>query len=1052
MFVQPSAMHPKLQAQRLRVLSRRLLTAAVLLSVCWVAAPSSASAADGESSRTLQSLIEARRVDSLIPGPSGSLFAWDSESGRGVLVDPGAEGAPLLEVRGSAGLDAAISPGGRRAFLVSEGRWVEIQSPEGEPMRLDLGQAAGAIAWIGDERLVVSPTNGSHRLEIRDVATGDKVIEIDPTPRISEAPGYRLLRATDLAWDPERRILHTLDAATGEYRSYELPEGRGGAALRNVSRIEDASRARYEELVAATDKQLAERGEFQGATLWRFSVGVAPDGSAWTVERCDARAAHLLALRETGQEHRFEVPVPCCSLSALPWGDDLLFFRPAHSQNPACFARVPRPSLPASSTTWLEVTPLSPRSDVRSRKSPYAPALFFRSDSPAPRFSEIDAGLALVCSGGDRRPLDCEQVWLDPETTRIEELLPVGATEHPGRPVVGRITAEDAAVSGATVALVPADFRTTRLVTLPLVLPAGAQEPVRQITTDADGRFRLPALDSGDYRLLLTLPGGRIDRSTTFTVAGSRVDAILDLGTLDFPAGLSLEVLVAGPDGQPIPGSVTGAAQEDPTTDEPGAVAIFQVTADARGGAVIAGLDPALPVSVTCRAPGHRLWREAFDVPPASVPCTLDPLGRIAGRVVDEDGEPLAGASLTLTGGSGFSVGAVETATTDEEGAFLFEGLEPGRFGLVAASPGRGTWNRGLALQAGDSRELGDLVLEAGERWRHRVLGRFSASGRPEPVAGATLVAVDPSDAVVPASTDVYGEAEVEGPATGPLLLEVRADGFAPRRVEVPEATRSLDAEPHEIVLDPAGWIVAHVWDGPADAPCAGCRVSLSGPGEPQSLVTDGTGKARSEPLAPGTWRASLARLRGYGVVVTRSGGDDSRTAVVRPGGTAEVRFGESGDSLEVVLAPPPLESSGWRLMVRDARGAIRIHPLGTDGSVTIARPRGSSVLFLSGLAVSVELATLTEDAPDPVLIEPPAGLLTARLPPSDQARGPWRLDLIDLATGRRTAEIDAFPGTELRVPFLRSGTYDLRRAGRSLATVSIVEGQETAIGELRLE
>jgi hypothetical protein len=966
-------------------------------------------------------------------------------------VDPGAEGAPLLEVRGSAGLDAAISPGGRRAFLVSEGRWVEIQSPEGEPMRLDLGQAAGAIAWIGDERLVVSPTNGGHRLEIWDVATGEKVIEIDPTSRVSEAPGYRLLRATDLAWDPERRILHTLDAATGEYLSYELAEGVT-ADSRHAVRIEDRHRARYEDFVAATDRQLAERGEFQGATLWRFSVGVAPDGSAWMVERCEAGTAHLLAVGENGAAYRFEVPVPCCSLSAIPWEDGLVLFRPGQEQTPGCFAEVPRPSLPGSSTTWLEVTPLSPRSDARSRRSAYAPARLFRSGSPAPRLAELDAGLALVCSGGDRRPVDCDQVWLDPDVTRAEDLLVAGAPEHPGQPVVGRITVDDVAVEGASVALVPADFRTTRLVTLPLALPAGAREPVREITTGADGQFRLPALAPGEYRLVLTLPGGRIDRSTTFTIVGSRPEEALDLGTLDFHAGLSLEVLVAGPHGRPIPGSIAGAAQEDPTTDQPEALALFQVSADEHGRAVIEGLDPALPVAVTCRAPGHQLWRETFEVPPASVPCTVNPLGRIAGRVVDENGEPLPGARQTLTGGSGLSAGAVETAAADEMGAFLFEDLEPGRFRLVAASPGRGTWNRGLALEAGDSRELGDLVLEAGERWRHRVLGRLSASGRPEPVAGATLAAVDPLGAVAAATTDVYGEAEVQGPAAGPLRLEVRADGFAPRRIEVPEAARSLDAEPHEIVLEPAGWIIAHVWDGSADAPCAGCRVSLSGPGEPQSLVTDGTGTARSEPLAPGTWRASLALLRGYGVVVTRSGGDDSRTAMVRPGATAEVRFGEPEESLEIVLAPPPVEAGGWRLMVRDARGSIRIHPLDADGSVTIERPRGSALLFLTGPSVTVELATLAEDAADPALIEPPEGLLTARLSPSDGALGPLRLDLIDLATDRRAAEIEARPGADLRVPYLRSGTYELRRGGRSLATVSVIDGQETAMGEIPLE
>jgi hypothetical protein len=268
--------------------------------------------------------------------------------------------------------------------------------------------------------------------------------------------------------------------------------------------------------VAATDRQLSERGEFQGATLWRFSVGLAPDGSAWMVERCEAGIAHLLAVGEDGQAHRFEVPVPCCSLSAIPWENDLVLFRSGQDQNPGCFAEVPRPSLPTSSTTWLEVTPLSPRSDARSRRGSYAPARLFRSVSPMPRLTELDAGLALVCSGGDRRPVDCDQVWLDPEVTGVEDLLVAGAPEHPGRPVVGRITVGDVAAAGASVALVPSEFRTTRLVTLPLALPAGAREPVREIAAGADGRFRLPALAPGDYRLVIQ-PRSESARTTAST-------------------------------------------------------------------------------------------------------------------------------------------------------------------------------------------------------------------------------------------------------------------------------------------------------------------------------------------------------------------------------------------------------------------------------------------------------------------------------------------------------------------------------------------------------
>lgn len=1041
-----------------------------LIAIALVSVSVASSRAAAETAHPLKTLVDQGLVDAMFVDPTGNLVTWDTDSGRGFVLGPRPGAAAPTELSGPPASDLAISSGGQLAFLVDESRTVVIYRKDGTQRSLEVGEELGDLVWLDDRRLAVSPTNGSHRVEVWDAESGKLLQGIDPVEPIGRTPGYHLLRATELAWDMDHHTLHTLDAFTGHYRAYELPEAGAGPTkvkIRAEARVDDPNRGRYERFAAETDRQLLERGEYQGATIWRLSLGLDPEGVAWMVEGCDGSTARILAVGPDGDEHRTTVDTSCCSLKAAPWADALAFYQPVLPGRAGCFDTVPRPRLEpaADRSAWIEVTPLTPGPDVRSRRGAYAPPVLHRlgaQTDTASLVAGLGEGLALVCTGGDRLAVECAQAWIDPETVRAEDLLP-SATEDAsglrGRAVTGQVALEGVGVAGASVSLVLAELRSTRHVTLPLALPEGAREPVREVVTGAEGRFHLPALAPGEYRLLLTLPGGRMDRNTTFTVVAngrSRPELSrhepLDLGPLDFAAGLSLEVIVSGMDGRPVPGSSAGAAQEDPTATDPGTVTLYQVAVDEDGHARIEGLDPALPVTVTCRAPGHDLWRETFDVPPASVPCTVRPLARIAGRVVDEDGEPLSDARLTLTGGSGFSAGAVETASADDDGHFHFDGLEPGRFHLVAASPGRATWNRDLALDTGDSRELGDLVLEAGERWRHRVVARPSARDEAEPVAGAKIAAVDPVEAVVPTTTDVYGEAEMEGPARGPLLLEVRADGFAPRRFRVPEAARSLDAEPHEIVLDPAGWVVAHVWDGTEGAPCVGCRVSLSGPGEPQSLVTDGTGTARSGPLAPGTWRASLARLRGYGAVVTRSGGDDSRTAIVRPGGTTEVRFGEAEESLEIVLAPPPVEAIGWRLMVRDSRGSLRMHPLGADGSVTIVRPKGQALLLLSGPAVTVELATLAEDVADPAVIEPPRGSLTASLPPSAEAPGPSRLDLIDLATGRRTAEIEASPGADLRVPYLRSGTYELRHGTRSLVAVSVIEGQETSLGQLRLE
>jgi hypothetical protein len=944
---------------------------------------------------------------------------------------------------------------------------VEIHLPDGSRQQLDLEQQIGAIAWLDDRRLAVSPANGDHRVEIRDVETGDLLLGIEETPRISEEPGYRLLRTTTLAWDPERRRLHTLDSFTGQSRVYDLSKPTAGPLIE--ARIEDRSKGAYEERIARIDRQLAEQGEFQGASIWRFSTALDSRGTAWMVEGCElaggdtaspAGTARVLAVDPEGAEYRVAVATPCCSLAAVPWGAVLAFTQPPRPERGGCFATVPRPGLgpPAAGSAWLEVTPLSPRPGLRSRQDPYSPSVLHRpgpAADPGALLLQValrDPGLALVCTGGQRRPLDCRQLWLDPETLRKEDLATWGRS---GRPVTGRVTLEGVAVAGASVALVPADLRTTRLLTLPLALPEEAREPIREVTTDVDGRFTLPALAPGAYRLLLALPGGRTDQSTTFLVAepsrpGSQgTGPPLDLGAIDFPAGLRLEVVVAGPDGRPIAAAEAGAAQQaragtDRATTPAGAT-LYRTSAGEDGRAVIDGLAPDLSVVVTCRAPGHDGWHETFDAPPSFVACTLDPLARITGHVVDEEGEPLPGAQVTLTGSSASFVGAVETATADDQGHFHFDDLEPGSFRVVAAIPGRTARARSLTLEPGDARDVGELVLEPGARWMIWVVD--GAQG--EPVAGAVLTVVSPPGTLLPGTTNARGEVELEGPASGPLTLEVRAEGFAPRRLDVPESVRTLGGEPHEIVLERGGWIVAHVWDDSAAAPCAGCRIGLSGRGPGQSLVTDGSGTARSEPLAPGVWHASLTRLQGYGLVVTRSGGDDVRTVTVTPDTTVEVRFGDPDETLEVVLSPTPAEPAAWHLVVRDAAGATRLHPLDPSGSATIHRPTGGAVLSLMGGGMTIDIGSLSEDAGDPTLIERPSGLLTGRLPSNADAAGPLWLELVDLATGRRAAEIEAMAGAEFRIPFLPAGVYELRNGDRSFATATVSDGQETALGEL---
>ncbi|HYP52584.1 MAG TPA: carboxypeptidase-like regulatory domain-containing protein, partial [Pyrinomonadaceae bacterium] len=82
--------------------------------------------------------------------------------------------------------------------------------------------------------------------------------------------------------------------------------------------------------------------------------------------------------------------------------------------------------------------------------------------------------------------------------------------------------------------------------------------------------------------------------------------------------------------------------------------------------------------------------------------------GAIAGRVVNQKGEPVAGATVTATDASGRK----RQATTDGEGRFRIEGLAPGSYGVTANAKGFAEAQAaGVVVAEGQAASL-DLRLE----------------------------------------------------------------------------------------------------------------------------------------------------------------------------------------------------------------------------------------------------------------------------------------------------------------------------------------------------
>jgi len=86
--------------------------------------------------------------------------------------------------------------------------------------------------------------------------------------------------------------------------------------------------------------------------------------------------------------------------------------------------------------------------------------------------------------------------------------------------------------------------------------------------------------------------------------------------------------------------------------------------------------------------------------------------GTINGRVLDETGQPISGATITLTR---HDTGDLRTFTSESTGEFVFTSIQPGTYDLSVKAQGfKILEKKGIALSASDHISAGDLKLQIG--------------------------------------------------------------------------------------------------------------------------------------------------------------------------------------------------------------------------------------------------------------------------------------------------------------------------------------------------
>jgi RNA polymerase sigma factor (sigma-70 family) len=243
--------------------------------------------------------------------------------------------------------------------------------------------------------------------------------------------------------------------------------------------------------------------------------------------------------------------------------------------------------------------------------------------------------------------------------------------------------------------------------------------------------------------------------------------------------------------------------------------------------------DPVLPVDAG--APGRI---EASVEAPTSLPAATGRTaslpagnadraqGRLAGRVVDGDGRPLGSVQIeakgwritgTWTRTRAWSIeGTVHLTETDPNGRFSLP-TSIHAVTLRATLAGHRPWEEVLLMDAGQARDLGDLVLLPGHRLAGTVFDRDGS-----PLDGVEVFLVPPSpdfsrplgqwaeDGPLVATSDGKGRFTVACLAPGPWRLGFRHPQF---RVRFIEGALIDGAAPEElrVTLEPARSVTGHV-------------------------------------------------------------------------------------------------------------------------------------------------------------------------------------------------------------------------------------------------
>lgn len=449
--------------------------------------------------------------------------------------------------------------------------------------------------------------------------------------------------------------------------------------------------------------------------------------------------------------------------------------------------------------------------------------------------------------------------------------------------------------------------------------------------TDGDGRAVLADLEPDEYNVVVSAPGHATESRDRVQVSQGTTRRL----TFRLDAAVAIEGRLVDHEGQGLKGFVMGFRQPTWQSSMPA------MSAD-DGHFVLDGLR-AGDHMIVAYAEEHGQTMAPGKAPSRGLELRLAGAGRVVGRVLDAEGEPVGGGYVRPFQSTYFSYYYSQVHPVGPDGTFAFS-LPRGDWELrVEGDDGAVSEDSKVAVAIGETSEV-EIRMPA-----VNVVQGVIVDGAGHHVEGADVFVMQGGFPPTPsrehwARSDDEGRFEVAGLAPGAIGLHVQHPGYAKEVFEATAAPRKAGT-PVRVVLQQGATLQGRVLDA-AGQPVAGHQVTAMPEGSYMEALTTWSaadGAYRLTPMDGGSWSVGAGPL----------GAPLARESLKLSNGTTttlDLRLPPTGGSLTGLVRLGGAAAAGAEVVVSDGRG------IGSGRAVTDEEGR----FVVEGLAVGRVQVTAT--------------------------------------------------------------------------------------------